>query len=115
MSGTKHDDAKVDMSLLSPFAIEKIAQVMTFGKHKYTANNWRKGFPFTRLIAAVKRHINSYEKGEFLDPETGLSHLAHASCGLMMLLEFEETMPELNDVYFKDSHKLTEKEKDENK
>lgn len=99
MSGKKFDQEKPDMSLLSPFALEEIAKVMTYGKQKYGANNWRDGLAFSRLIAAVLRHINSYQKGEMVDPETNLSHIAHASCGLMMLLEFEKTCPNLNDLY----------------
>jgi hypothetical protein len=99
MSGKKFDQEKPDMSLLSPFALEEIAKVMTYGKQKYGANNWRSGLAFSRLIAAVLRHVNAYQKGEMVDPETGLSHLAHASCGLFMMLEFEATCPALNDLY----------------
>lgn len=99
MSGKKFDQEKPDMSLLSPFALEEIAKVMTYGKQKYGANNWRSGLAFSRLIAAVMRHLNAYQKGELVDPETNLSHIAHASCGLMMLLEFEKTCPTLNDLY----------------
>lgn len=101
--GLKYDQEKPDMDLLSPFALEKVAKVMTFGKKKYGANNWRQGIEYSRLLAAVSRHLNAYRKGESLDIETGLSHLAHASCGLMMLLEFEETRPDLDDRYFKNS------------
>lgn len=98
-NGRKDDQEKPDMDLLSPFALEKVAQVMTYGKRKYGANNWRGGIVYSRLLAAIMRHLNSYRKGESKDPETGLSHLAHASCGLMMLLEFEETRPDLDDRY----------------
>lgn len=102
LSGKKFDGEKVDMDLLSPHALEKVAAVMTYGKQKYGANNWRGGIVYSRLLAAVMRHINSYRKGESLDPETGLSHLSHASCGLMMLLEFEETRPDLDDRFLKE-------------
>lgn len=101
MSGTKNDNGKPRMSLLSPIALEKVARVMTFGAKKYTDNNWRQGFPFTRLLDAVGRHLNQYQQGETFDPESGESHLSHAVCGLLMLLEFEETMPDLDDRYFK--------------
>jgi hypothetical protein len=101
-AGRKDDQEKPDMDLLSPYALEKIAQVMTFGKKKYGANNWRGGIVYSRLLAAVLRHINSYRKGETFDPETGFSHLSHASCGLMMLLEFEETRPDLDDRVLKE-------------
>jgi hypothetical protein len=99
LSGKKFDSEKVDMDLLSPYALEKIASVMTYGKQKYGRDNWRGGIVYSRLLAAVMRHINSYRKGETFDPETGLSHLSHASCGLMMLLEFEETRPDLDDRF----------------
>lgn len=99
-TGRKDDQEKPDMSLLSPYALEKIAQVMTYGKKKYSANNWRGGIAYSRLIAAAMRHITAYQKGVDTDGETDLSHLAHASCCLMMLLEFEETKPELDDRYF---------------
>jgi hypothetical protein len=52
------------------------------------------------------RHLNAYQKGELKDPETGLSHLAHASCGLMMLLEFEQTGIGENDVYWASTNTL---------
>lgn len=99
MGGIKHDQEKPDMSLLSSVALVKIAQVMTFGKKKYTANNWRGGIAFSRLVAAALRHIFAWLGGESIDPESGVSHLAHASCCLMMLLEFETTRPELDDRY----------------
>lgn len=99
MSGLKYDNEKPDMSLLSSVAIVKVANVMTFGKRKYSANNWRGGIVFTRLIAASLRHIFAYLGGESVDPESGQSHLAHAVCCLMMLLEFETTRPDLDDRY----------------
>jgi hypothetical protein len=98
-SGVKHDAEKPDMSLLSSIALFKVAQVMTFGKQKYSANNWRGGFKWTRLIAAALRHIFAWLGGQTKDPETGVSHLAHGICCLMMLLEFEDTHPELDDRF----------------
>lgn len=98
-TGVKHDQEKPDMSLLSSIAMVKVAEVMTFGKKKYSANNWRGGFVWTRPAAAALRHIFSWLGGEDKDPETGLSHLAHACCCLMFLLEFETTKPELDDRF----------------
>lgn len=87
----KYDTGKPRMSLLSSVALEKIAEVLTFGAQKYEPHNWRKGFKYSRLMDAALRHLNAYNGGEKKDPESGKSHLAHASCCLMMLLEFEET------------------------
>lgn len=98
-TGIKHDHDKADMSLLSSTALTKVAQVMTFGKRKYSAHNWRGGFAWSRPLAAALRHIVSYIGGEDKDPETGVSHLAHACCCLFFVLEFEETHKDLDDRY----------------
>ncbi len=100
-TGVKHDDGKPDMSLLSGIALLKIAQVMSFGKKKYSAHNWRGGFVWSRPLAASLRHIFAYLGGEDKDSETGVSHLAHACCCLFFVLEFEETHKNLDDRYKK--------------
>lgn len=100
-SGIKHDQEKPDMSLLSSIALIKIAQVMSFGKKKYSAHNWRNGFQWSRILSAAFRHLVAYIGGEDKDPETGLSHLAHLGCCVMFLLEFEDTHSELDDRYKK--------------
>lgn len=97
--GIKHDQEKPDMSLLSSIALTKLAQVMTFGKKKYSAHNWRGGIEWDRVLSACMRHITAYNGGEDKDPETGLSHIAHAMCCLMFLLEYEETHKGLDNRY----------------
>lgn len=98
-AGIKHDQDKPDMSLLSTIALIKVAEVMTFGKNKYSAHNWRGGFIWSRPLAAAARHLFAYIGGEDKDPETGLSHLAHACCCLFFILEFEETHKSLDDRF----------------
>lgn len=98
-TGVKHDQDKADMSLLSTIALTKVARVMTFGKKKYSAHNWRGGFVWSRPLAAAARHLYAYIGGEDKDPETGESHLAHAVCCLFFILEFEETKRELDDRF----------------
>jgi hypothetical protein len=95
--GIKHDSGKPGMNLLSREALEQIALVMDFGKDKYAAHNWRKGFAWSRPLSAALRHIMAFNDGEDKDPESGLSHLAHAACCIMFLLEFEKTHKELDD------------------
>lgn len=95
--GIKHDSGKAGMSLLSRVALEETAKVLDFGKNKYAAHNWRNGFEWSRPLSAAMRHIMAFNDGEDKDPESGLSHLAHAACCIMFLLEFEKTHPELDD------------------
>jgi hypothetical protein len=77
-----------------------VGQVLTFGKKKYAAHNWRKGIQISRLMAACLRHVLAFNSGEDFDPETGLSHLYHASCCLMFASELIETKrEEVDDRY----------------
>lgn len=81
----KKDDGKNRLELLDPAWLEEVGKVLTFGAKKYEDHNWRKGFAWSRLFGAALRHIFAFVRGEDKDPETGLSHLAHASCCLMFL------------------------------
>ncbi len=75
---------------LVPFAaLEEIADVLTYGADKYSANNWCRGTPWSRYFSALCRHIFAWWRGENTDPETGLSHLAHAGCCLIFLMEYQ--------------------------
>ena len=85
--GKKHDQEKPRTDLLPPVALEEIAKVLSFGASKYADHNWRLGFKYSRLIGAALRHIFAFSKGEDKDPETGLSHLAHAACCILFLLD----------------------------
>ena len=89
-TGTKHDQGKLRYDLIPPIALEQVVEVLTFGANKYRANDWRKGFEYSRLFAATLRHLFAWWKRSGTDPETGLSHLAHAACCLLFLLESEE-------------------------
>jgi hypothetical protein len=98
-TAVKHDQNKLPMHLLSTEALEQIAAVLQFGAQKYESHNWRKGFVWSRPLSAALRHILAFNNGEDRDPESNLSHLAHAACCIMFLLEFEKTRPELDDRY----------------
>lgn len=68
-----------------------MAEVMSAGEKKYSAQNWRKGFKWSRLLDAAHRHLNQYNesKDNRKDKETSLSHLAHAAINLVFLMEHE--------------------------
>lgn len=84
--GKKFDQGKPRVDLLPPDALLAVAQVLTFGAEKYGARNWEKGIAYGRLFAAAQRHLLAWQGGEENDPETGLPHLSHAACCVMMLL-----------------------------
>lgn len=86
----KEDGGKNRVDLLPIQPLEDIAEVLTFGAQKYADHNWRGGFKWSRLYGALFRHMFAWIKGQDKDPETGLSHLAHAGCCILFLLEHEK-------------------------
>ena len=97
--GLKYDDGKPPMDLLPGEALEAIAQALAFGAKKYGRDNWRKGFNWSRLLGAGLRHLSAFGRGERKDPESGLSHLAHAGAMLLFLLTHEVTGIGTDDLY----------------
>jgi hypothetical protein len=95
--GVKFDRGKRRYDLASPTALDQLVDVLTFGAQKYRDRNWEVGMPWGRAFAAAMRHLWAWWRGETLDPETGMNHVAHAMCNLMFLLEWAETHPELDD------------------
>ena len=90
-TGSKHDSGKPLMGAVPPNALLAVAKVLTFGAEKYGRDNWRQvENAETRYLDAALRHINAYQRGEAADPESGESHLAHAVCSLMFMLELRE-------------------------
>ena len=59
------------------------------GAIKYEGRNWEKGIYFSRIIAAIFRHLISWILGETKDKESGLHHLAHAAWGCLAIVAFQ--------------------------
>ncbi len=89
--GMKYDTDKPDYTLLPWDAVEEIVKVLDFGARKYARDNWKHVEDGeTRYLAAAFRHLATYNRGNQKDdPETGLSHLAHAGCCILFLLSLE--------------------------
>lgn len=85
--GVKHDGDKPALALLPFRATEEVAKVLAFGAKKYGTYNYKAGFAYTRLISAALRHVFAFARGHDKDEETGLSHLAHAACCVLFLLD----------------------------
>lgn len=86
----KYDDNKVDWAILPLGAVEEIIKVMKFGESKYARGNFAEGtgLSYTRLLNALVRHTFAFMRGEDLDPESGLSHMAHAGCCVLFILHY---------------------------
>jgi Domain of unknown function (DUF5664) len=89
-NGRKFDNGKDDLLgvCYHPKALGKIAAVLDYGAKKYDRENWRKVPDLEpRYLKACLRHIFARVRGEKIDPESGLPHLAHAACSILFLLE----------------------------
>jgi hypothetical protein len=86
----KADHGKLPISLIPYEYTELVAKVLAFGATKYDPNNWRtSGLDWTRVLDAALRHLGQFEKGEDLDLESSLPHLAHAACCIMFLTYYQ--------------------------
>ena len=88
--GRKFDGNKLEYGLLPPLALRAVVEILTIGAQKYERDNW-KFVPDgkRRYFDAGMRHLWDSKCGEKYDEETNKSHLAHAICNLMFLLEKE--------------------------
>lgn len=90
LEGLKHDKNKEDWTLVPWTAMDQVVAGLTYGANKYDRHNWKKVDP-QRYHAAAMRHISAYLQGKVIDRESGLHHLAHACCNLLIALEHDTT------------------------
>jgi hypothetical protein len=89
--GLKYDTGKLRWDLLPIDCIEDVVKILTFGSEKYGPNNWQEVEDAgNRYYAALMRHLAANRKGESMDEESGLPHLAHAMCNVVFLLWLEK-------------------------
>jgi len=90
---TKNDAGKPRTDLLPPRALLAVSRVLALGASKYGADNWSKCQEPARYLGAALRHVLAHMAGETTDAESGESHLAHAACCLLFLVELGEKEP----------------------
>jgi len=67
--GTKADGGKLRMDLLPVEALESLARRLTLGAEKYGPRNWESGIEYSRVYAALLRHLLAWWSGEDIDPD----------------------------------------------
>lgn len=91
----KLDDGKVDWTFLPFDALEEVVKVLEWAASgKYARESWRylrddprKGTVDGRALRSALRHIVADTNfNQPIDPETGLSHLAHAACQVLFAI-----------------------------
>lgn len=87
----KDNRSKTRLDLIPSTPLELAGQVLAHGAEKYKPNNWRYGLPWGDTFASMQRHLWAWQRREDKDKDTGISHLAHALCQLLFLVEYEAT------------------------
>ena len=90
--GIKNDrkDDKPMWELLPLLTIEEIVKVYTAGAKKYGPDNWMNlENGYERYKAALLRHICEFERGNWIDPDTGCIHLAQVAWNAIAMLHIE--------------------------
>ena len=84
----KQDSGKRQWSLLPWGPLRHVVDVFRHGADKYEVDNWkhRRTATDVRYFDAALRHLLAWRDGERPDPESGLPHLAHAVCCLLIIL-----------------------------
>jgi len=84
-AGLKDDGNKVDWAILKYAPLEDVVRVFMMGEEKYDRHNYLEVEDWeTRYWNAAMRHMVAHQRGEYMDPESGLPHLAHAVASLLM-------------------------------
>lgn len=89
--GMKSDHGKPILGAIPPHAELAVGRVLAFGAEKYARGNWDHVADHeNRYMDAALRHLNAHRRGELVDGESGESHLAHAACCILFLLNKQE-------------------------
>lgn len=82
---TKNDQGKAKISLVYPPFIIELAKALEHGDKKYGKGNWKQGLEPERILSALLRHALKISEGQYVDKDSGLSHMAHITANAMML------------------------------
>lgn len=96
-SGARFNGGKARLDLVPLQGLEDAARVFEYGAQKYAPWNWAKGMAWSVPIGCMMRHLMAIQRGEEIDPESGLPHIGHLMCNALMLATFRHTYPEGND------------------
>lgn len=85
----RHNTGKLRWDLLPLPALQEIVRVFTYGANEYDEWNWYRGMKYSISYASGTRHRTEWWKGENIDKESGIHHLAHSAVNDLFNLTFE--------------------------
>jgi hypothetical protein len=68
--------------------LDELEKVGMYGASKYGQSNWRGGDKYMRYLGSIARHCTHVCRGQWLDSESGLPHLAHVAYNALILLSW---------------------------
>ena len=84
-------EAKPKISSTPTIAIREMGKVFELGAKKYGRFNWREHkVSSTVYYDAAWRHMAAWFEGEDVDPESGVSHLAHVMACMAILIDAQD-------------------------
>lgn len=86
----RFDEGKVRHDLIPAWALEKIAEVYTYGAQKYDDNNWLKGMKWSKVQGPLERHYNKWKRGRIQDEESNCYHLAMVAWNAIALMVYQK-------------------------
>ena len=95
-TGAQKEVSDVRFDLIPIEALWEVARLYGVGARKYSSNNWRKGYSWSKSYAAMLRHASRFWAGESHD-ELGTHHLAAVAWHAFALLTFEHEFPDGDD------------------
>ena len=86
----RYNDGKRQLSYVMTFpeAMRGLAEVCEYGANKYERYNYMiGGVSAQQHVDCLLRHLLAWYDGEDVDPESGVSHLHHATFNMMRLAD----------------------------
>jgi hypothetical protein len=93
----RYNSGKPVLTFNLPLLAEFEARVSMFGAVKYESWNWTKGGALTTPMNSLERHYCGIQRGEWLDPDSGLPHAAHIRWNGGQMLQWYYTAERLAD------------------
>lgn len=84
----KKDQGKLRYDLVPFDALDDVVRVYMMGAEKYQERSWERGIRYSRVFAALLRHLFAWWHGDDRDTESGLPHLAHVAWNALALLTY---------------------------
>lgn len=88
--GRKDDSSKCQLDLIPTDALWELGKLYSFGASKYDPWNWSNGIKYSRVYAALLRHLFKWWwYKEQNDSETNCHHLASVAWAAFSLMHYD--------------------------